>query len=115
TDVLGLTTGIQVGTGGTPAILTSSVDVTNGVTIGALNIRLTVHDGDLNGPAANSTGLYFRSNTTVSSISLTTAFNTFFSNNNIKATASINRSGRLELISTETGTDSRLSISSGLG
>ncbi|MBW7876533.1 MAG: hypothetical protein H3C47_11155 [Candidatus Cloacimonetes bacterium] len=115
-DVLGLTTGIQVGTGGTAAMLTSSVDVTNGVTIGAQNIQLTVKDGDMNGPDLTSgNALVFRSNTTVSSISLTTAFNTFFSNNNIKATASINSSGRLELISTETGTDSRLSIFSNLG
>lgn len=117
TDVLGLTSGVQTGSGGTAAVLTGSVDVTNGITIGGQNLRINVHDGDLNGsPATGTTNmLYFRSNTTVSALSLTTAFNTFFANNNVKATASVNSQGRLELTSTETGTDSRLSFTSNLG
>ena len=117
-DVLGLTNGIQTGTGGTAAMLTSSVDVTNGITIGGQNLRINVHDGDNNGSPLTGAGanfLYFRSNSTVSAISLTTAFNTFFANNNVKATASVNAQGRLELTSTETGTDSRLSFTSNLG
>lgn len=118
TQVLGLTSGIQTGSGGTAATLTGSVDVTNGVTIGGQNLRINVHDGDLNGSPATGAGanmLYFRSNTTVTALSLTTAFNTFFANNNVKATASVNAQGRLELTSTETGTDSRLSFTSNLG
>lgn len=118
TEVLGLTSGIQTGSGGTAATLTGSVDVTNGVTIGGQNLRINVHDGDLNGSPATGAGanmLYFRSNTTVTALSLTTAFNTFFTNNNVKATASVNAQGRLELTSTETGTDSRLSFTSNLG
>lgn len=118
TDVLGLTSGIQTGSGGTAAVLTGSVDVTNGITIGGQNLRINVHDGDLNGSPATGAAanmLYFRSNTTVSALSLTTAFNTFFANNNVKATASVNSQGRLELTSTETGTDSRLSFTSNLG
>ncbi|MBW7876532.1 MAG: hypothetical protein H3C47_11150 [Candidatus Cloacimonetes bacterium] len=118
TDVLGLTSGVQTGSGGTAAVLTGSVDVTNGITIGGQNLRINVHDGDLNGSPATGAAanmLYFRSNTTVSALSLTTAFNTFFANNNVKATASVNSQGRLELTSTETGTDSRLSFTSNLG
>ncbi len=118
TEVLGLTSGIQTGSGGTAATLTGSVDVTNGITIGGENLRINVHDGDLNGSPATGAGanfLYFRSNSTVTALSLTTAFNTFFANNNVKATAAVNAQGRLELTSTETGTDSRLSFTSNLG
>lgn len=116
TDVLGISTGIQIGSGGTAATLTGNTNVTNGVLIGAQNLRLTVFDGDnLGVNLASGNALVFRSNTIVSSLSLTTAFNTFFSNNNVKATASVNASGNLEITSTETGTDSRLSISANLG
>jgi len=114
TDVLGISSGIQTGSGGTAAKLTGTADVSGGITIGAQNIRLTVHDGDLKG-AAITAGMVFRSNTVVSALSLTTAFNTYFTNNSVAATASINASGQLELTSTQTGTDSRLSLFSNLG
>lgn len=114
--VLGLSTGIQTGSGGTAATLTGSVDVSGGLTVGGQNVRLTVQDGDLKGAALTSgSALVFRSNTVVSALSLTTAFNTFFSTNSVAATASINASGQLEIVSTVTGSDSRLSLSSNLG
>src|SRR5690606_19166010 len=85
--------------------------VSGGITIGNADLRLRVADGDGNiVPTAAANQIFFACASQVSAVSLTTVFNSFFTTNNIKATAAINSSGQLEFTSTETGTDARISI-----
>ncbi len=118
TDILGLRTGVSSGGSGSAALLTGALDVSGGITIGTGgDLRIQIGDGDYNSTAGTQAGgaLFFQCGSTVSAVSLTTQFNNYLTTNSIKATASVNSSGRLEIRSTETGTDARLSITAANG
>ncbi len=108
TDILGLRTGATAGTAGGAALMAGTVNVGSGITIGATNLILRIADGDRNLVPAST--IMFLSNTAISSVSLTTTINNALTANNIKARAQVNSSGSLELYSTETGTDARVSL-----
>jgi flagellin len=115
---LGLTPGKVTGTGGNTAIFTGTTDISAGVSIAGTGVlRIQLGDGDFNtgGPSSTTNDISFNRATLISSASITSEFNNYFTANNIKASASVNASGFLEILSTETGTDSRLSITSFAG
>ena len=116
-DVLGIVESKVTGSGGTAAVLTGSVDVSEGITIngtGVLEIR--VGDGDFNtnvdgtGTIASGGNITFNRGVAITGTSLVNTFNSYFSTNAIQASASLTSDGKLELRSTETGGDSKLSI-----
>ena len=120
-DYLGLQSGRVTGSGGAHAVITGGNDLSGGVKFtGTDVVRLRVADGDfninnadpngLNVGASTSTDLTFNGNTAISPVSITATFNDYFATNNIKIEASLTSSGRLELRSTETGEDAKVSI-----
>lgn len=118
-DVLGIVDGKYTGNGGNAAALTGTVDISGGVTIsgtGVLEIR--VGDGDFNtnvdgtGTVASGGNITFNKGTELSGTSVVDTFNSYFSQNSIKAEASMTADGKLEIRSTETGGDSKVSIAS---
>ena len=120
-DYLGLQSGRVTGAGGSNAVITGGNDLSGGVKFtGTDVIRLRIADGDFNinntDPAGNNVGastssdLTFNGNTAISPISIIATFNNYFSTNNVKVEASLTSSGRLELRSTETGEDAKVSI-----
>ena len=114
TQFLGLQSGKVTGSGGENAVLEGSVDVSGGIKFGGTTtdvVRFRVADGDFNtSPGAAASDLLFPGNTAISSVSITETFNSYFSANNISAQATITSSGKLELRSTETGEDAKISI-----
>ena len=123
-DVLGILDGRTTGTGGEAAVLTGSVDISEGITINGSGIlEIQVGDGDYNinsdastmQPVSSGGNISFNMGVAISATSIVTTFNTYFSANNIKAEASQTSDGKLELRSTESGTDSKLSIAIATG
>ena len=120
-DYLGLQSGRVTGDGGSNAVITGGNDLSGGVTFSGTNVvQFRVFDGDFNSntidsagdSSAGSTGtnITFNGNTAISPISIVETFNNYFSNNNVKVEATMTSSGRLELRSTETGEDAKVSI-----
>ena len=114
TQFLGLQTGKVAGSGGENAVLEGTVDLSGGVKFGGtqgeyVNFRLGDGDYNTSGDRADF-DLTFPADTAISSISITETFNSYFSANNIGIQASITSNGRLELRSTETGEDAKVSI-----
>jgi flagellin len=107
TDILGIRNGTTAGMSGTSAILAGTVDVSSGVDIDANGLTVSIIDGD--GSFAGAIG--FAPNSQVSGISLVDTFNNAMSTANVKAQAIMNSEGKLEIQSTETGGDTRLTIS----
>ena len=111
-SLLGLSSGAFTGTSGTSASLTGSTDISSGITFsGTSVIQIQVGDGDYNiNEQSTSTDISFNPGVTITSTSILDSFNNYFSTNNVKASASVNGSGNLVISSTETGTDSKVSI-----
>ncbi len=109
TDILGLNTGTSSGSSGIAARLEGTTDVSSGITIGNQDLQIIMSDGDGN-RVPTTAPIIFACGSQVSSVSLTATFNNFFTANSIKVQSQINSSGSLEFVSTETGTDSRISI-----
>jgi flagellin len=111
TDILGIRTGTTGGLAGVSAIMTGSVDVSGGVTIGSTDLVIMMGDGDRN----MASGITFVADSNVSAISMVDVFNRFFNDNSMDAKALLNSDGKLEFQSIETGTDARISINATTG
>lgn len=123
TNILGIQNSKVTGDGGQAAVVAGSTDISNGITFSGTGvIEIQVGDGDfrtLQGPtnAAPETAGYvtFNAGTAISATSIITTFNNAFTANNLAVSANLTSDGRLELRSTETGTDSRVSINAVAG
>ena len=118
-DVLGVVQSKTTGSGGSSASLMGSVDVSDGITINGTGVlEIQVGDGDFNtnvdgtGTIASGGNITFNKGVAITATSLVNTFNSYFTANDVKATASLTSDGKLELRSTETGGDSKLSIAS---
>ncbi|MBT3783804.1 hypothetical protein HOF92_02435, partial [bacterium] len=124
-ELLGINTGKVLGSGGTQAVLTGTTVISEGIVFaGTGTVQIEIGDGDFN-TSQGSTGagsgrsdsvsnggyLAFAKGVNLSSTSILDSFNNYFSVNNIKATAAITSDGKIEMRSTETGGDSKVSIS----
>lgn len=122
-NILGIQTSRVTGSGGEAAVITGTTDISGGVTFSGTGvIEIQLGDGDfrtLQGAtnAAPETAGYvtFNAGTAISSTSIVTAFNNAFTASNVAISASLTSGGLLELRSTETGTDSRVSVSAVAG
>ena len=122
-DIMGIVDGKVTGSGGTSATITGTADISQGIVIngtGILNVR--VGDGDFNTNAGTAStavsaggDITFNRGVQISATSVVNTFNAYFSQNSIKAEALQTSDGKLEIRSTETGGDSKVSISSGAG
>lgn len=111
-STLGLTNGITSGTGGTAGTLTGGTNITGGVTFAGGGVtRIRVADGDYNtnSPSRTTTDITFNQGVLISQASILTAFNNYFTANNVDAAATV-VGGNLVLTASETGSDSRVSI-----
>ena len=125
TQYLGLQTGKVVGNGGENAVLEGTVDISQGITFqGTDVVQLRLFDGDFNSndPGANATAtdagntatnLTFNGGVAISATSIVNSFNTYFTSNSMGIEASMTSAGKLELRSTETGADAKISIAGG--
>ena len=121
TQVLGLQSGKVTGSSGENAVLNGTVDISQGISFNGTNVvRLRLHDGDFNSnltdgtdsaEGSTATDISFNGNTAISATSIVDTFNTYFSSNSIGIEASMTSAGKLELRSTETGSDTKVSIS----
>ena len=122
TQVLGLQSGKVTGDSGDNAVLNGTVDISEGITFNGTNVvQLRVHDGDFNSNTTDGAGdssdgstgtnISFNGNSAISATSIVDTFNTYFSSNSIGIEASMTSAGKLELRSTESGSDTKVSIS----
>ena len=115
TQLLGLQTGKITGSGGTAAVITGGNDISGGVKFAShaseTMVRFQVGDGDFNTSSNSTNHLTFNRDELISPVSIVDTFNDYFSSNQIKVEATITSNGRLELKSTETGEDAKVSIS----
>ena len=121
TQVLGLQSGKVTGSSGENAVLNGTVDISQGISFNGTNVvRLRLHDGDFNSnltdgtdssEGSTTTDITFNGNTAISATSIVDTFNNYFSSNSIGIEASMTSAGKLELRSTETGSDTKVSIS----
>ncbi|PCJ18724.1 MAG: hypothetical protein COB02_09820 [Candidatus Cloacimonadota bacterium] len=123
TDLLGIQSGVTLGSGGNAAVLAGGADISGGVTLAgvaaATNVlRIRIHDGDFRSTAVggNTTNqvtddILFNRGEAISATSIVDTFNNSFSSNGLDITASINSSGQIEFRSGETGGDAKISIS----
>lgn len=115
TQLLGLQSGKITGSGGTAAVITGGNDISGGVKFASHNaetiVRFQVGDGDFNTSSDTPNHLTFNRDVLISPVSIIDTFNDYFSSNQIKVEATITSNGRLELRSTETGEDAKISIS----
>jgi len=121
-DILGIVDGKVTGSGGTTATITGSADISQGIVINGTGVlQMQVGDGDYNingngsglsNTLANGGNISFNRGVQISSTSVVNTFNTYFSQNDIKAEALMTSDGKLEIRSTETGGDSKVSIAS---
>jgi len=124
TDLMGVQSGKIVGNGGASAVITGSKDISEGITFSGTNeIQIRVFDGDYNtnqgtgseiagmtDSLSNGGNIMFNTGVNVSATSILDNFNNYFSLNGIKAEANLTSDGKLEIRSTETGGDSKISI-----
>ena len=125
TQFLGLQSGKVVGDGGENAVLEGTVDISGGITFqGTDVIQLRLFDGDFNSNYAGAnatatdagntaTNLTFNGDTAISATSIVSSFNDYFSTNSMGVEASMTSAGKLELRSTESGADAKISIAGG--
>jgi flagellin len=111
-DVLGIVDGKVTGSGGTNATIAGSTDISSGITIAGTGVtQIQIGDGDFNqGAATTPTNISFAQGVAISSTSVVDTFNSYFTTNNVKINASLTSDGKLELRSTETGGDAKISI-----
>ena len=128
-DLLGINTSKVSGSGGTAAVLTGTTIISDGIVFNGTGVvQLSLGDGDfntnqgstgagsgLNDTIANNGYISFNEGVNLSATSITDTFNTYFSVNNIKAEAFLTSDGKLEVRSTETGGDAKISITSASG
>jgi len=122
-DIMGIVDGKVTGSGGTAATITGSADISQGIVINGTGVlRVRVGDGDfnINGPAASAAitaggDITFNTGVQISATSVVNTFNSYFSQNDIKAEAVQTSDGFLEIRSTETGGDSKVSIAIAAG
>jgi flagellin len=110
---LGLSNGLSAGAGGSVATITGGTNIIAGATFaggGVTRIRLGDGDFNTNNGASVATDITFNQGVLISAVSITTAFNNYFTANGVKATAALNGGNQLEITSTENGSDSRVSI-----
>jgi|SaaInl4_135m_RNA_FD_contig_41_1445689_length_3890_multi_7_in_0_out_0_2 flagellin len=125
-DNLGVQSGKIVGSGGTAAVLTGGLDISDGITFSGTGVRVfRVSDGDfnMNGvkgvntndslTVANGGDIAFTEGVAISSTSVVDTFNNYFATNDVEAAATLTADGKLEIRSTETGGDSKISIFGG--
>jgi flagellin len=120
-ELLGINTGKAVGKGGTNAVLIGTTDISAGMVFSGTGVtQIRLGDGDFNtnlptigGSSTPSAGgdVAFTQGVNLSATSIIDSFNTYFAANNVEALASLTSDGRLELRTTETGGDSKISIS----
>jgi len=123
TNMLGIQSSKVTGSGGEAAFISGTVDISSGITFSGTGvIEIQVGDGDfrtLQGPtnAAPETAGYvtFNAGTAISATSVVSTFNNQFTASNVALSASMTSDGRLEIRSTETGTDSRVSLNAVAG
>jgi len=110
--VLGIASTAITGAGGSDALLSGAI-IAGGVAFGGTGvIRIQVGDGDFNqGASATSSDITFNQGVGITAASIINEFNNYFAAEGVKATA-INSGGILELRSTESGSDARISITS---
>ena len=122
TNILGIQTSKTTGSSGEAAVITGSTDISGGITfLGTGVIQIQVGDGDFktlqgsatSGNAAPEVAGYvtFNAGTAISATSIVQTFNNQFNESNVAMSAAMTSDGRFEIRSTETGTDSRVSIS----
>ena len=111
-DILGIVDGKVTGSGGNDAVITGTVDISGGITISGTGItQIQIGDGDYNqGLGTTGNNIAFNQGVAISSTSIVNTFNSYFTTNNVKVEASITSDGKLELRSTESGTDTKISI-----
>ena len=124
TDLLGIQTGKVIGNAGKAAVITGSKDISEGITFSGTGVatdimQIQVFDGDFNtngngsslsGPVASGGSVSFSTAVNVSATSILDTFNNYFAAGDIKAAATLTSDGKLEIRSTETGGDSKVSI-----
>jgi flagellin-like hook-associated protein FlgL len=111
TQFMGIQSGKVTGSGGGNAVLTGSLDISQGITFSGTDVvQLKVSDGDFNTSSTVASHLTFNAGEAISATSVVDTFNQYFSTNSISVEASINSAGKLELRSLETGTDAKISI-----
>jgi len=121
TQYLGLQSGKVTGSGGENAVVRGSNDLSGGIKFAGTDVvQFRIFDGDFNTnrldqnglstDGSTGTNLTFNGNTAISAISITESFNNYFSSSNINIEASLTSGGKLELRSTETGEDAKISI-----
>ncbi|MBT3786425.1 hypothetical protein HOF92_15730 [bacterium] len=110
--VLGVTSGLTSGGGGNAALL-SGANIAGGVVFAGTGVlRTQVADGDYNtAPTSTSNDVTFNRGVVISAASVISEYNSYFTANNIGAVA-VNNAGTLELQTTQTGDDARISITS---
>ena len=122
TNILGIQTSKTTGSSGEAAVITGSTDISDGITFSGTGvIQIQVGDGDFktlqgsatSGNAAPEVAGYvtFNAGTAISATSIVQTFNNQFNESNVAMSAAMTSDGRFEIRSTETGTDSRVSIS----
>ena len=111
-EILGIVSGKYSGSGGSYATITGTVDISAGATISGTGVtQIQIGDGDFNqGLATTATNITFNRGVALTSASIAQEFNDYFTANSIKITASITSAGKLELKSTETGNDAKISL-----
>ncbi len=117
-NILGLVNGSFAGSAGFQASITGTVDISGGLTVAGTGVlRIQVGDGDFNtgGPPATSNDISFNRGVALGSASILSAFNTYFGANSVNLNAAMTGTGELQLLSTDTGDDARVSISGGAG
>ena len=125
TQFLGLQNGKVVGDSGENAVLTGTVDISQGITFqGTDVVQLRLFDGDFNSNYAGAnatatdagntaTNLTFNGDTAISATSIVNSFNDYFTTNGMSVEVTMTSAGKLELRSTETGADAKISIAGG--
>jgi flagellin len=116
-SILGVANGLTTGGAGSIALLPGTVDISGGVTIAGTGvIRIQVGDGDFNiNDGKTATDITFNRGVVLTAASIQAAFSSYFVANGVKATTSLNAAGELQIQSTESGSDSLLSITSNAG
>jgi len=111
TQFMGIQSGKVTGSGGGNAVLTGSLDISQGITFSGTDVvQLKISDGDFNTSSTTATDLTFNGGEAISATSVVDTFNQYFATNSISVEASVNSAGKLELRSLETGTDAKISI-----